>query len=201
MRESLKSLYKKLLVPNKTYKTKAEHRGAALISYIAASLYENEKHLLKHQNRREAKVITQSFLDLGFDVDVVFSEKKFLLPRRSEYDVIFWIEPHFERFAQEYPRALKIYYATGAYWEFHNEGILQRTEQVNRNRGSKIKPSRLVESHNSCEVADHIIQIGSKKTIDTYPEYLQSKISRIQQSSFEFLSDDISNVVFDNYTL
>jgi len=75
MRELLKSLYKTLLVPNKTYKTEAQRRGAALISYIPASLYENEKDLLKHQNRGEAKVMTQSFLDSGFDFDVVFSEK------------------------------------------------------------------------------------------------------------------------------
>jgi len=180
-----------------SYKTKVQRRGVALISYIPAKLYENEKYLLKHQNRREAKVITQTFLDLGFDVDVVFSEKKFLLPRRSEYDVIFGIEPNFERFAQKYPRALKIYYATGAYWMFQNKGILKRTEEVNRKRASNIMPSRMVTPHKSCEIADYIIQKGSHRVIDTYPKTLQSKISLIQQSSFEFLSYDISKKNWD----
>jgi len=198
MNNFLKEVYKSYLVPNKTFLTSQSSKGRVLVSYLPASLYQNRKQMTYHQNRREANVITNVFLELGYDVDVVYSGKKAFLPNKRTYKIIFGIEPNFERYALKYPDALKIYYATGAYWKYQNNGIIKHTKEVNIRKKTNIKPSRLVEPHNSCELADHIVQIGTSRTVETYPEELRSKIHTIRQSSFEFLDFDIFQKDWEN---
>ena len=72
---------------------------------------------------------------------------------------------------------------------FGNNMIRQRTDTFNRNKKTQISYSRLVMSHNSCEVADFIIQIGSDFTLKTYPEKYRNKIIKIRQSCHDFNLD------------
>ncbi len=195
MKEYLKRLYSHWIVPNHKFKTKFPLRGNALISYLPFSLI--RKPTTKHQNRHNGKIILDTLLNLGFNVDLVFYKKQHFLPDlNKKYDLIFGLEPLFETYSRHNPNAIKIYYATGAYWEYQNESILNRTAYVNRKRNTNLDAARLVKGHNSCEIADYIIQLGNSETIKTYPLDLQGKIKIVHESAFEFLNFDFQTKNF-----
>lgn len=138
--------------------------------------------MLSHQNKREALVIGDIFYSLGYNVKIAL----FNAPEECDtrkYDIIFGLEPNFVTMSQRNPQALKIYYATGAYWKHQLTMVKNRTDLFNTKHGTHLPYSRLVDAHNSCEIADVIFQIGSSFTIQTYPSKLQSKINIINQSS------------------
>jgi len=188
-----RSIYTNYFVKNYTSIISRESPNA-LISYlpIPLRLSLNSKEMFKHQNRREAIEIVNVFLELGYNVDVVHYNKKAFLPSRK-YDIIFGLEPNFETFIRRNPKALKIYYATGAYWKYQNARIIDRVAEVNKRRRGSIRPARLVTPHQSAELADYIIQIGSTFTVSTYPPEIQAKVQLIRQSSFEFLDATLEN--------
>ncbi|MGL4338728.1 MAG: glycosyltransferase [Turicibacter sp.] len=100
----------------------------------------------------------------------------------DNYDVVMGLEPKFNEVCDNNPKALKIYYATGAYWAHQNKMIKKRTDEVNRRYNTNLSYSRLVSAHKSNEIADYILQIGSSYTIQTYPEEIRCKIHTIDQS-------------------
>ncbi len=188
-----KNVYANYFIKNYT-STMSPDSPNALISYLPFPLRlpPDSKDMFKHQNRREAIEIVNAFIELGYNVDVVYYNKKAFLPSRK-YDVIFGLEPNFEKFARKNPKALKIYYATGSYWKYQNASIIDRVAEVNKRRRSSLRPARLIMSHQSAELADYIIQIGSTFTVYTYPPEIQPKIRLVRQSSFEFLDATLEN--------
>lgn len=167
----------------------------AFISYIPESCYrKSEKFLNGHQNRREMKRIVKVFNDLGYNVYVSnYSTNK--LPNINP-SIVFGLEPCFEAACKRWPNALKIYYATGASYMHQNGMIKKRTDEFNRkyNPVPKMPYQRLTTETNRYELADYIFQIGSKFTIETYPEYLRGKIKLIRQSSTLFTSGEDSSL-------
>jgi len=198
MKPLFKKKYGEYLISNFSIRAKPG-KPNVIISYLPFPfrLHSNSKEMRKHQNRREAIVIGEVFKEFGFNVDIVYYKKKAFLPRKS-YDIVFGLEPNFVKFVERNPNAIKIYYATGAYWKYQNFAINFRTEQLNKQRNSALKPSRLVSSHKSVELADWIIQIGSTFTVQTYPSEYRKRIKLIRQSSFEFLDADLEQ---KNYVL
>jgi len=193
IRSWVKKMYEEYLVRN-FYIRVGHNSPYALISYLPFPfrISIDSIEMRKHQNRREAIVIGEVFKEFGFNVDVIYFKKKIFLPHK-DYSIVFGLEPNFEKFAKRNPKAIKIYYATGAYWKYQNSAIIKRTQEVNERRKSNLEPSRLVSPHESAELADWIIQIGSKFTISTYPPEMQHKIILVRQSSFEFLDANIKN--------
>lgn len=173
------------------HKNKQQHilyslwnRKWAYISYIPEVYYKkkNQTYLLSHQNKREALIIGKVFFSLGYNVKVaLFNAAEECDERR--YDIIFGLEPNFMTMSSKNPQALKIYYATGAYWEHQFNMVKNRTDQFNRKHGLNLPYLRSGSKHDSCDIADAIFQIGSKFTIQTYPVQLQNKIKIIDQSS------------------
>lgn len=154
------------------------------ISYISEVYYaqNNHSYLNSHQNKREALAMAPILNNLGFNVYIqsIFSEKK--LPNITP-KIVFGLEPLFEKACKKWPDAIKIYYATGAYYEHQNTQIIQETDAFNSKYHCNIEYNRLVTPHKSCEISDYILQIGSNYTISTYPPSLRSKIKLIHQSS------------------
>lgn len=135
-----------------------------------------------HQNKREALIIGKIFYSLGYNVKVARCNA----PKECDdrhYDIIFGLDPNFVTMSQKNPQALKIYYATGAYWKHQYSIVKNRIDSFNKKHGTHLPYSRSVDAHNSCEIADIIFQIGSSFTIQTYPPELQNKIKIINQSS------------------
>ena len=163
-----------------------------LFIYITEPFYFRfwNMYMIGHQNRRETIVLRDIFHELGYDFFALrFDSNKTLVgvvPQNVE--IIFGLEPNFEKFCGIYSDAKKIYYATGAYYKHQNEMIIKRTNEVNERKKSNIPYNRLIKEHNSSEIADLIIQIGSNYTIETYPPEIRGKVRLIRQSTFEYIN-------------
>lgn len=154
------------------------------ICYISNVFYHlnDTQYLGTHQNKKEAIIIAHTFHKLGYNVYVQEYSSNKKIPNLN-FTVIFGLEPNFYKACQKFPQAKKIYYATGAYYEHQNKQIIDMTNYINKTYQSSLSYKRLVKSHKSIEIADSILQIGSRFTIETYPEKFQSKIFLIHQST------------------
>lgn len=198
----LKQLYIFFLI--KDYKKVFKTKNNIFVSYLSEPFFqENDvQYMNKHQNRIETLLMEKVFSKLGFGVHFRRFDKKTLFP--GKYEIIFGIEPNFNLFSERNKQSLKIYYATGAYYEHQNKMIIERTDCFNSIHGTNIPYIRTVQPHNSCSIADYIIQIGSKFTVETYPYDLRKKIITIRQSchifSFKnFIERKILNVQKSNF--
>lgn len=183
---------------------KEENLEWVYVSYIS-DVYnrsDDDKYMLSHQNKREAFIIGQAFYSLGYNVKIaLFNVLEECDDRR--YKIVFGLEPNFVVMCQKNPEALKIYYATGSYWQHQNAMVKLRTNIFNQQNNAHLRCNRLVESHEGCQLADVIFQIGSSFTIQTYPKELQHKIRIIDQSSNLTIDCDLieklENVSFEDF--
>jgi len=136
-------------------------------------------------------LIADLFTELGFNIDVIRFNKKIDANNFKNYDLIFGLEPNFEKVCKKNPKAKKIYYATGAYYKHQNYVIKNRTDKFNNKHNVHLEYKRLIREHNSVRLADKIIQIGNKHTIETYPEKFRDKIFLIRQTGHEFEDFDL----------
>lgn len=162
-----------------------------IVSYITYPYYLKfyKRYMLYHQNRYTSLILLDVFKDLQLNfMGINYNNFNLNLKiDKAKVKIVFGIEPNFVNFSKLYNKALKIYFATGAYFEHQNMMILKRTEEVNKKKNSMLKYIRLVHPHNSVELADYIIQIGSNYTIETYPKKIRNKIYLVRQNTFEFL--------------
>lgn len=184
-KESRFSKYEK--VYNKSYPW-------VVVSYLTLPFYFRhfKAYMLSHQNRESTLIIFDVFRDLGLNFIGINFERQNItkfLPE-EQVKIIFGLEPNFINFSKIYPSSLKIYFATGAYYKHQNRMIIKRTDEVNKKKGSSLAYNRLVPEHNSAHIADSILQIGSKYTLETYPVEIREKIRILRQNTFEFLNYD-----------
>ena len=153
------------------------------ISYIPNIFYEKDKtRFLSHQNKQEMICMVRVFSELGYNVYVMDYTSKRILPD-IEVKIIFGLDPVIQRAAAKFKNALIIYYATGAYFMHQTPMAKRMTDEFNLMYNSRIPYRRLVAPHNSCQIADKILMIGSRFTIETYPLEVRDKISLIHQST------------------
>ena len=170
---------------NVSYKSKVSSKAPwVYISYIPEILYRQHNDVLmnRHQNCREMVTIVKLFKKLGYNVYVSDFHNADHLPSITP-SVVFGLEPSFEAACKKWPEALKIYYATGAYYGHQNGMIKNRTDGFNAKYHAEYPYQRLVPETDRCEMADYIFQIGSKFTIGTYPATQRDKIRIIRQSN------------------
>ena len=165
------------------------------ISYIPEVFYKlwDEEYTRGHQSRREMVEKVKLFNRLGYNV-FVSSCNYPVLPNRN-FDVVFGVEPTFVAACKKYPKAKKIYYATGAYWGHQNGMIKKRTDEFNLKHRCTSPYRRLVKVYNHLDLCDKILQIGSKYTLETYPEEYRNKITLIHQSN-SLTGVDIPNILY-----
>jgi len=156
----------------------------ACISYVVRPFYDDLAQKNWHQNRRESLVVNQVFNELGYNTVVCDWAVDFdQISINQKFDIVFGLEPNFEKIIKRNPQALKIYYATGAYYAHQNREIKSRTDEFNKKFGTSAPYRRLAHAHNSCEIADAIIQIGGEEIKKTYPVAMREKISTVRQST------------------
>jgi len=162
------------------------------VSYIVEPFKrkKDDAYFHGHQNRQETLIISAVAQELRFSY--VFNDyDKPLNFYKRKFDIIFGLEPHFKIMCDKNPKAIKIYYATGAYYKHQNLMIINRTNAFCEKYNTNYPYKRLVKEHNSCDIADYIFQIGSKFTIETYPINLRHKIILINQTSHVFKNINI----------
>ena len=179
-----KIIYRFKLNINIIYKKKISKSSPwVFISYIPEALYRKNdiEYLNSHQSKREMSKIVDVFHSLGYNVYVT-NYKSNKLPNITP-EIVFGLEPQFERACKRWSDSLKIYYATGAYYEHQNYYTKKRTDEFNLKYNASYPYQRLVSISNRCEIADYIFQIGSKYTLETYPLNIRNKIRIIRQSN------------------
>ncbi|MYM12649.1 glycosyltransferase [Muribaculum intestinale] len=174
------------------------------ISYLAAPFYHRNdiKYLNHHQNRGETLIIGDILCELGISHKFVRLDKPLIT--YAGYDIVFGVEPNFIKACKANPNALKIYYATGAYCKYQNKAVRERTDQFNKSHNTSIPYYRLAAEHDAIEIADAIIQIGTKHTIATYPKYIQNKIIPIRQTCHtydtnDYIKNKLENVSYSDF--
>lgn len=170
------------------------------VSYLSETYrLEGLKLYMKtHQNKQESLIIRDVFNELNYNFKAIrYDNRNINLKKisKNKCDIIFGIEPGFGVLCDNNLSSKKIYYATGSYFKHQNNMIIKRTDEVNRKKNSNIPYYRLVENHNSVEKSDYIIQIGSRYTIETYPEEYRDKIILINQTSCERIDLNIEEKI------
>lgn len=167
------------------------------ISYISDVFYHlnDERYLNTHQNKREAILMVSLLNQLGYSVYVQNYTSTNPVPKLKNVKIIFGHEPKMVEASLLYPNAHKIYYATGAYGEHQNNQVIKMTDKINAKYNANIPYRRLTDvdaMKYAYEIADKILLIGSRYTIQTFPVKFHHKITTIKQST-QVSSLDIKN--------
>ena len=123
--------------------------------------------MLSHQNKREALVIGDIFYSLGYNVKIAL----FNAPEECDtrkYDIIFGLEPNFVTMSQRNPQALKIYYATGAYWKHQLTMVKNRTDLFNTKHGDPAYQHHGLAEMMMQEVIDQAEEYGMMISLETH---------------------------------
>lgn len=154
-------------------------KGDVLISYSLWSLVPDSRYVeQEHTQNWEVQQIVQTFLDFGYDVDVIHYTNTTFNPKKH-YQFFLGVMWGFERIARRLKHPCrKIYHATYAHWLDNNHHCYVRHLELKRRRGLSLLPSKLVAPSNSAESADFITVLGNEYTMKTY-EHCGKPILRV----------------------
>lgn len=155
-----------------------------LIAYIPEVFYHSNdiSFLNSHQNKREALAMVPIFNQLGYNVYVQSYTKATNFPNIN-VSVIFGHPPAIVAAAKVYKKAVIVQYATGCFYTHSNKQEEYITRLVNTECNTSFKCQRYTLADDAHVLSDYILMIGSKNTIETYPESIHHKITTIHQSS------------------
>jgi hypothetical protein len=162
----------------------------ALVSYITYpfSIPEGDPRFYRHINIWHAREIVRCLNRMGYAVDVIdYRDQKFV--PGTPYELFIGHGGiNFTHIANQLPSgALKIYFSTGAYWQYHNQAEKKRFEWLRQRRGVELPMDRVIRQseEESLREADGIIAIGNQFTRETY-----SKFDNIHMVPITALYDD-----------
>jgi len=141
-----------------------------LLSYIRRPFLVKPEHpsFYSHTNTWECLQIAQTWLNHGFNVDIIDWDNSFFIPKKK-YHVFIDIHSNMERISPMLDKdCLKILHITGAHWQFQNAAEFKRLENLKQRRGVSLKPRRQVQPSKGIEYADCATILGNKFTQDTF---------------------------------
>ncbi|HKN87493.1 MAG TPA: glycosyltransferase [Nitrospiraceae bacterium] len=144
-------------------------RGQVLLSYIIDGFLASADTVRSnHPNYWEAVQIAQTFLDLGYDIDIVSYRNSRFWPDK-DYSVVIDSRHNLERLAPMLsPSCLKIHHADTAHILFQNAAEAQRLVALQRRRGVTLRPRRFERPNLGIEHADYATILGNQFTAGTY---------------------------------
>jgi glycosyltransferase involved in cell wall biosynthesis len=166
-------------------------QGRMLLSY-ATNVYErllrgepiNRKHISSWHNFQ----ISRTFLDLGFQVDVIPFEGFFIVPD-ADYDVMVDIVSNIGRLADKVGSdCIKILHPMFSHWTVHNFRNYARHAALAQRRGVALKPKRLVKPNDSVERANYITCRGGAFSRGSY-DYGSTPILQLPQLTPAAIND------------
>ncbi len=163
---------------------KGAPRGTVLISYMPLPWLDERQIVLDgHTNRWECMQIARTFLEKGYAIDIIDFENTSFVPKKK-YAYYFDVGKNMERLAPLLgDRCIKIFHGTTGYWRFFVDASEKRLSAIERRRGVQLLPGRPAPSGDSIRHADVAIMLGNDCTIETYPQDLRGKMSRIPLST------------------
>ena len=157
----------------KKYLPKKIKAKTALLSYLTRPFLPFSAQI-PNNNWRVARNITKALNQSGFIVDIVNWQNKNFIPAKK-YDLFIGHSgKNFEKITEKLNiDCLKIYFATGLYWKFHNEQEVKRIKEVSEKKGQEFKPDRIITEpeENALTKADAIIALGNEFCRKTYAAF------------------------------
>lgn len=146
-------------------------KGNVLISYDNQGLIckiRGEPIPTTHPQFFKTIVMAQTFVDLGYDVDVIHCENQKFIPWKS-YDVIVDTRFNMQRL-QSYlpPNCIKILHCDTAQTVYQNAAEMGRILAFQDRKGVTVPPNRLETPHLGVEHADCLTTCGNEFTMKTY---------------------------------
>jgi len=145
--------------------------------------------------------MAQTFLDFGYDVEVINWNNMTFIPKK-QYDFFIDIHCNMERLAPILNKdCYKILHITGAHWLFQNHAEYERLLSLQKRRGISLYPRRLALPSLAVEHADCATILGKNFTIDTF-KYSQKHIYQIPISTtilFSWLKDKDYQKIKNNF--
>ncbi|MCX5999859.1 MAG: hypothetical protein NTU41_09815, partial [Chloroflexi bacterium] len=148
----------------------------ALLSYITAPfrMSDEDPSTSQFSNNGIAKDIVRTLNQIGYIVDIVEWTDTIFAPKKP-YDLFVghggWNFEHI--IASLPPRAKKICFSTGLYWQEHNRREEERFRWLEERRGVRLAYDRWIERSEECanQSADGIICLGNRIVKDSYSKF------------------------------
>jgi glycosyltransferase involved in cell wall biosynthesis len=160
---------------------KGRARGNVLISYANQGLIMMQRGMpvpTTHEQYWKTIAMAQTFLDLGYNVDVIHTQNQQFVPWKH-YDVLVDTRFNLERLSPYLDaQCIKILHCDTAHIVFHNAAEMKRILNLQERRGVTIPPSRFERPNLGAEYADYITTCGNEFTIRTY-QYAGKPIYRL----------------------
>ncbi|AKG23274.1 glycosyltransferase [Calothrix sp. 336/3] len=157
--------------------------GNVLISYFPEPLLLKPEEIPNsHTNFWECRQIVQTYLDMGYCVDVIHSENDVFVPQKH-YTLFVEVRWTLQRIAHLLnPDCIKIFHADAASLTYHNAAEAQRLLALQQRRGVTLLPRRHERPNLAAEHADCITILGNDFTANTF-KYLGKPIYKIPIST------------------
>lgn len=163
-----------------------KRKGRILFSFIQVNPLDINDSYDWHSNKWECAEMIRILSKRGYIIDVIDFQNH-PLTVANDYDVIIDIDINLQFYASLFERAIKIMHITTGYGRYLNAAELNRVKELEKRRGLRYSPKRLVHYlelfDRSLEIADHCSLIGNSVTKSTFPESLQTKIIPITVSA------------------
>lgn len=166
-----------------TLQPKNNSQGNVLLSYILEPfLIQFDASLLNnHTIYWRALQIANTFLELGYSVDVIDYRNKTFIPKK-EYAFFIDVRYNFERLSPFVCKdCIKIMYIDTAHTLFHNAAEAKRLLELQQRKGITLSPQRSAIPNLAIEYADFAITHGNEFVISTF-KYANKPIYKISQS-------------------
>lgn len=145
-------------------------KGAVLLSYLTEpfTLLPGEALSTYHTSYWECQEMAHIFLSRGYDVDVISFKNRTFMPKR-DYIIAIDVDVNLERLAKILNRdCKKIFHITAAHWKFQNAAEEKRLADLEKRKGVKLLPKRIMTPSKSAEIADYLEGLGGHFAHETY---------------------------------
>ncbi len=159
-------------------------KGNVLLSYILEPFLLKDIRTLpdSHTHYWESYQMAQTFLQLGYSVDVI-SYKNFTFQPTKKYDFFISARTNLETISKRLPNdCINVAHLDTAHWTTSNCNAYKRLEDLKHRRNISLSNAKFIEINNAIECADLGTILGNKFTIDTYA-YAGKPIHRIPIST------------------
>lgn len=168
-----------------TLQPESQDKGRVLVSYIIEPYRAspNSDKFFGHTHFWESQQIAQTFVDLGYVVDLIDYRNSSFMPLKK-YAFFVGARTNFERIAKLLPpRCTKIVHLDTAHWAFNNYATNQRLVNFIKRHSACIKGSqRFIEHNSAIEYADYASILGNAFTQSTYA-YARKPMFRVPIST------------------
>jgi glycosyltransferase involved in cell wall biosynthesis len=146
-------------------------KGNVLVSYANQGLIMMRRGLpvpTSHEQYWKTIAMAQTFIDLGYNVDVIHAQNQQFIPWKR-YDVVVDTRFNLQRLSPYlHQDCIKILHCDTAHIVFHNAAEMNRVLNLQERKGVTIPPNRFERPNLGAEFADYITTCGNEFTMRTY---------------------------------